>query len=288
MAKNYDAVDRLMQLAADRPVTGEEQTGVRQAGHEQAAPERTGLKQAATDRSGPELRGQERAGGQRTGSEQAGGQLKPVVPAPEAGSSSSPSADSGDPNTHPEALDVLAAQVTATEPQLHASSEAATATSALAMPRTTPGERGRQLLGALRPFLPVLGGALRMVDHGAVQAVARLLPLFEGVPSGAQRSTSPEPALADQPAVAELLATLEKHDAATAEALKEQGLRLSAAEDHIKRVRESVERMVAEEGAMSNRLREVTDRARLLTAGVIILFMLAVAEMVLLMIFLHR
>jgi 3-dehydroquinate dehydratase/shikimate dehydrogenase len=303
MAKNYDAVDRLMQLATDKPLpgpertgsgrTGPERTGPEQTGPERTGPEQTGLRQAGheragTDRTSPERTGPEPTSQELRGKERARGQLNPVAPAPEAGSSSYPSAGAGVPTTDTEALDVLAAQVTATEPQPPTFSEAATETAALAVPRTTPGERGRQLLGALRPFLPVLGGALRMVDHGAVQAVARLLPLFEGAPAGAQRASTPASARADQPALAALLATLEKHDAATTDALKEQGLRLTAAEDHIKRVRESVERMVAEEGAMSNRLREVTDRARLLTAGVIILFMLAVAEMVLLMIFLHR
>lgn len=37
-----------------------------------------------------------------------------------------------------------------------------------------------QGLSKLRVLLPVASGALRMVDHGAVQALARLLPLLEG------------------------------------------------------------------------------------------------------------
>ena len=37
-----------------------------------------------------------------------------------------------------------------------------------------------QKLGRLKPLLPILSGSLRMVDHGAVQALAQLLNLVDG------------------------------------------------------------------------------------------------------------
>ncbi len=188
----------------------------------------------------------------------------------------------------PDAIEVLAERVAATEPTLP---EAARKTATLVVPRATPAERGRQLLGALRPFLPVVGGALRMIDHGAVQAVARLLPLLGSAPlPGLTAGPAPSPATSaeGQQALSDLLAAFDKRDTATAEELKAQEARLSAVEEQMRRAREAVERMSSEQGAQSNRLREVTDRARLLTAAVIILLMLAVAEMVLLLIFMHR
>lgn len=37
-----------------------------------------------------------------------------------------------------------------------------------------------QKLGRLKPLLPILSGGLRLIDHGAVQAVAQLISLVEG------------------------------------------------------------------------------------------------------------
>src|SRR5579862_7918203 len=37
-----------------------------------------------------------------------------------------------------------------------------------------------QSLGKLRPLLPILSGGLRMIDHGAVQALAQLLNMAGG------------------------------------------------------------------------------------------------------------
>lgn len=165
---------------------------------------------------------------------------------------------------------------------------------ALAHPRPTAGERGRQLLGALRPFLPAVGGALRMVDHGAVQAVARLLPLLGSVggvtmAAGAMGSgASSQESAAEKAQLVELLTAADKHhQEMTAELLK---LRTQSEthDEQLRRLRDGLERTVAEQGSLSHLAHQLADRSKLLTSAVIILMMLVIAEMVMLWIFLHR
>ena len=195
-----------------------------------------------------------------------------------------------------DAAAVLEARVVATEPGVPEFAAARDAESAEALPaaetalgrpHASPGERGRQLLGALRPFLPVVGGALRMIDHGAVQAVARLLPLLgaAGTSTPADRT---EARPAEAAALADLLTGLDKQQSAAAEALKAAGQRMDTHEEQLRRVRETAERAIVEQGTLSHRVNQLTDRSRLLTAAVLILLMLVVAQMVLLFLFLHR
>ena len=191
---------------------------------------------------------------------------------------------------------VLEARVVATEPGVPgfpasketASAEAVPATeTSLGRPHVPPGERGRQLLGALRPFLPVVGGALRMIDHGAVQAVARLLPLLGAAGTSAPADRSDARA-GEAAALADLLTGLDKRQTSAAEALKAAAQRLDTHEEQLRRVRETAERAIVEQGTLSHRVNQLTDRSRVLTAAVIILLMLVVAQMVLLFLFVHR
>ena len=149
-------------------------------------------------------------------------------------------------------------------------------------------DRGRQFLSAIRPFLPAVGSALRLVDHGAVQAVARLLPVLGNFSTlaggiGGQQKTpeSAPPALA--PAAA-----AERRLAAMTEELNSYKTRVHTLEEQGRRIRETVERTVAEQGSMSHTVHQLADRTRLLSASVIILVMLVVAELVLLAVALHR
>ncbi len=165
----------------------------------------------------------------------------------------------------------------------------------LGRPRVPPGERGRQLLGALRPFLPAVGGALRMIDHGAAQAAARLLPLLGSVGPAAPAGPSVSPLAGhvesrpgEPSALAELLTTLDKRQSGMAETLKAAGLRIDTHDEQIRRVRETAERAVVEQGSLSHRVSQLTDRSRLLTAAVLVLIMLVIVQMVLLFLYLHR
>ena len=206
---------------------------------------------------------------------------------------------------------VLEARVVASEPAVPAAArerlpvekslhqkEAITETpteTSLGRPRVPPGERGRQLLGALRPFLPAVGGALRMIDHGAAQAAARLLPLLGSVGPAAPAGPSVSPLAGhvesrpgEPSALAELLTTLDKRQSGMAETLKAAGLRIDTHDEQIRRVRETAERAVVEQGSLSHRVSQLTDRSRLLTAAVLVLIMLVIVQMVLLFLYLHR
>ena len=185
------------------------------------------------------------------------------------------------------AEEVLEEQVARKEPGRERS---VAASAPLPLHSPTPAvDRGRQLLSALRPFLPVVGGALRMVDHGGAQALARVLPLLGGMAGAgatAAGAAGAEVAGKANP-LSEGLAALEKRQGAGAEELKALTQRAVALEDQQRRMREILERTAAEQNAQSHQLREIKDRMRLLTAGVIILLMLVGAEMVLSVILLH-
>ena len=151
-------------------------------------------------------------------------------------------------------------------------------------PASSSLDRGRQLLGALRPFLPAVGSALRLVDHGAVQAVARLLPMLGNL-GGSAPQASPVDA---RDRMAEALAASEKRYTAMGAELNEYKGRVEGVEEGQRRLRELLERSVAEQGSLTHTLHQLADRSRLLSATVIILVMLVVAELVLLTITLHR
>ena len=154
----------------------------------------------------------------------------------------------------------------------------------LAQPEVSAAERGRQLLGALRPFLPAVGSALRLVDHGAVQAVARMLPML-GTLGTTPAAKDPK---ADQQKWTESLQAGEQRHNELAAELKAQKQRTELLEEQLRRQRENLERTVAEQGSLSRQLHQLADRSRLLTATTIILVMVVAAELVLLVIFLHR
>ncbi|WP_124847496.1 hypothetical protein [Acidipila sp. EB88] len=203
---------------------------------------------------------------------------------------------------------VLERQVSATEPVLAAAKLPQTvvtpavtgdvaepvptpASTTLAAPAARPGERGRRILDALRPLLPAVGGMLRMVDHGGVQTVARLLPLLAGGgptlnPAGSAQG--PAASAAEQRQIAALLLELETQHQAITEELHQVKEQLQAREEQFRRTRESLERTVAEQGTLAHLLHQLGDRSRLLTAAVILLFMLVIAQMTLFVIFMHR
>ena len=183
---------------------------------------------------------------------------------------------------------VLEAKVTAREPMPTGAVMPPAPYAASTEPAMSSVDRGRQLLGALRPFLPAVGSALRLVDHGAVQAVARLLPMLGNLGTNAGPAAAQAPAGDTRERIADALAASEKRYAALAGELNEYKSRVEVMEDGQRRLRELLERSVAEQGSLTHTLHRVADRSRLLSATVIILVMLVVAELVLLTITLHR
>lgn len=151
----------------------------------------------------------------------------------------------------------------------------------------TGAARARHLFETLRPFLPAVAGAMRLVDHGAVQALAKILPLLSGggvagvlSPKGAV-TPAPEPWL---PALKEL----QSSHVATRKDLDALMAQTATTEDLLGRTRTRLERVAAEQSARESELRALSDRVRLLSAGVIILLMLIVALMILLVVMLNK
>ena len=163
-----------------------------------------------------------------------------------------------------------------------ASEPGAKAAHVLLASKPTQAERTRQILGALRPFLPVVGGALRLIDHGAAQAASRLLPLLAGANLG-----MPGARPAESVAAMEALAALDKERTtmrADLDLCKEQ---LRSHEERLIKLREALTRTLADNDTMQRSLRQLTDRNRLLTAGLVILLMLVIAAIVLMQMNVH-
>jgi len=193
---------------------------------------------------------------------------------------------------------VLEAQVSASErgiPPTTFGVQGGTAT--LAQPPVSTSDRGRQLLGALRPFLPAVGGALRLVDHGAAQTIARLLPLLGSFGSSTPTAAAGSP-VTETSSVAQgggkpgsleaLLLGLSHGQATVGEELKALQGRFSPQEEQLRRIRESQERLSAEQGSLLHLVHQLQDRSRLLTTGVVILLMLTIALGILMVLSFHR
>ncbi len=152
-------------------------------------------------------------------------------------------------------------------------------------------ERGRQLWNAVRPLLPMVAGAMRMVDHGAVQALARLLPLVGGGAFGLSAGEDENAAasrLAAEEQAERALRALQAAQQATRSDLDLLRDRASEADAQISKLRLQNERAAADTEARTQEVRALNDRVRLLTAGTIILLMLVVAQMILLVVIFHR
>ncbi len=166
---------------------------------------------------------------------------------------------------------VLEEQVTGTEPGVPL---------AAPKPVESKGERGRQLLGALRPLLPAAGFALRRVEHPAAQAVARLLPLLNSVRAAAAAQPAPTPIPVPD--------AFRMERSALEGELKTIQSRVDSQEEQLRRTREGLERIAAEQGSLSHLVHGLADRSRLLTAAVVLLLVLQIAEIVLLAVYLRR
>ena len=135
-------------------------------------------------------------------------------------------------------------------------------------------ERGRQIVGALRPLLPVVGGALGMVDHGAARAVSRLLPLLGG--------NSPLPALTgsyERQTGSSAKAAPDEKFAVFERRLELMQARLVEHEEGFDADRKALEKVVAEQDAMRLHNHELVRRVRTLSwaLGLLVLLVIALA-----------
>ena len=202
------------------------------------------------------------------------------------------------------AEEVLAGKVMASEPGVPVASNVAAGQSMPAEPvppraspaQTTAGERGKAFLEAMRPLLPAVGGALRRVPHPAGKVAADLLPWLGNLGSlGALGSMvadrigtrAPADGAHEVPVATQASVSNSRLEQLAAE-LKESKKRLEAQDEQLRRMREALERTVAEQGTLTHQAHGLADRVRLLMACVLILLMLVAAQIVLLVVHLHR
>jgi septal ring factor EnvC (AmiA/AmiB activator) len=123
-----------------------------------------------------------------------------------------------------------------------------------------------------------------MFDHGAAQAASRLLPLL----AGSGPAAAPAKPSVDEEAALALLASLEKERntmRADLDLCKEQ---LRSHEERLVKLREALTRTLADHDGIQRNLKQLTDRNRLLTAGLVILSMLMIAGVVLFEVSVHH
>jgi hypothetical protein len=132
-------------------------------------------------------------------------------------------------------------------------------------------------MSALRPMLPALAAALRMVDHGAVQAAARLLPLIAGI-------SAPEKTSEPTHSNTLLEAGLREHRKELDELRSDQ----VAIEERLTRLRWKGAQVESEQAMQTLELAKLNKRVRLLTIAIIFLLPLVTALVALLFLTLHN
>lgn len=129
-----------------------------------------------------------------------------------------------------------------------------------------------QSLGKLKPLLPVLSSGLRMVDHGAVQALAHLLNLAEG-PGGASTAAHEE--------LQHGLAEIESNHHALHLQVQAQTVEVQRLEDQITLLRETVERDASRHEELAEKVRSLSNLVRVVSAGLGILLVILITLAVL-------
>ncbi|TCK74186.1 hypothetical protein [Acidipila rosea] len=130
-----------------------------------------------------------------------------------------------------------------------------------------------QNLNKLRGLIPVVSGALRMVDHGAVQALARLLPLLEGAPQGAPSHAGE--AMAEE--LGQGMLELQKDTRELRMQLHGHTVQTKRLEEQIERIRESTDRDRAALLALSDEVQSLSKAMKGFGAVLVVLLVLVVA-----------
>ena len=133
-------------------------------------------------------------------------------------------------------------------------------------------------LSKLRVLLPVASGALRMVDHGAVQALARLLPLLEG---GAPPSRGVEE-------VQQGFANIQQDNSDLLLQIQSQTAQLKRLEEQITRLREATDRNAAWHLGLVEDIKSVRNLIRGLGGSIAILLVLLIVLAGLLLLHMSR
>jgi hypothetical protein len=130
-------------------------------------------------------------------------------------------------------------------------------------PRTTVFQK----LGKLKPLLPVLSGGLRMIDHGAVQAIAQLIHFVDG--STAAQATVQEDLHAG-------LAEIQTDHRELTLQVQDQTVEIRRIEEQIGRLRIGVERNAAEQAVLAQDMKSLGTLVRTIGTGLAILLVVLI------------
>jgi chromosome segregation ATPase len=125
-----------------------------------------------------------------------------------------------------------------------------------------------QVLGKLKPLLPILSGGLRLVDHGAAQAVAQLLNFA----SGADTAQS-----ASQEELHHELAEIQSSHREIHLQVQDQTVEMQRIKDQITLLRQTVERNATEHAELVADVKSLGNLIRALGAGLAILLVVLIA-----------
>jgi hypothetical protein len=124
-----------------------------------------------------------------------------------------------------------------------------------------------QSLGKLKPLLPILSGGLRMVDHGAVQALAQLLNFASG--GGASQT-------AVQEELHHGLSELQQGHRELHLQVQDQTVELQRIKDQITLLRQTIERNDTEHAELVDDVRSLRNLVRFVGAGLAVLLVVLI------------
>ena len=124
-----------------------------------------------------------------------------------------------------------------------------------------------QKLGKLKPLLPILSGGLRMVDHGAVQALAQLLNFVDG------GSVGPSAA---QEELHQGLTEIQTGHRELRVQVQDQTVEMKRIEDQIVLLRQTAERNATEHAELVEDVKSLGNLVRTVGAGLTILLIVLI------------
>lgn len=124
-----------------------------------------------------------------------------------------------------------------------------------------------QKLGRLKPLLPVLSSGLRMVDHGAVQALAQLLHIVDG--GSATQSVAAEE-------LHHSLAEIEANHRELRLQVQDQTVEMKRIEEQLTLLRQSAERTATEHAELVEDVKSLGNLVRTIGAGLAILLIVLI------------
>lgn len=123
-------------------------------------------------------------------------------------------------------------------------------------------------LGKLKPLLPVISGGLRLVDHGAVQAIAQLLHFIDG-------STSAQAAAHDD--LQQGFSEIQTSHRELSLQVQDQTVEIKRIEEQIVRLRQSTERTAAEHAELAENVKSLRSLVRAVGAVLAVLLIVLIA-----------